>query len=145
MKKITVQSIASRLEASEKLVRAVIRQSGGLASFLEKAPDIARHGINGGFGGWIYYSETEPFAFRNRHEIQRLAEDQADAFGSTVSEMVRGFGQFRNSKEKPTEAEIWRALTTGKDESGWNLSNLFAWYAAEEVARTAYDLIEENE
>ena len=68
--KITTKTIIENAGyIPESLVRAVIRQSGGLASFLEKAPDISRHGISGGFGGWIYYSETEPFAKRHRADI----------------------------------------------------------------------------
>ena len=142
--KITTKTIIENAGyIPESLVRAVIRQSGGLASFLEKAPDISRHGISGGFGGWIYYSETEPFAKRHRADILKMAETQADEFGTTISEMVQGFGQFRGSKEKPTESEVWRAFTTGRDDSGHNLLNLMAWYACEEVARVASDLLEE--
>lgn len=142
--KITIKNIIDNAgHIPAPLVRAVIRQSGGLASFLEKAPDITRHGINGGYNGWIYYSETEPFAKRHRADILKMAEAQADEFGTTISEMVQGFGVFRNTTDKPTESEIWRAFATGKDDSGHNLLNLMAWYACEEVARVASDLLEE--
>ena len=141
--KITIQAIIDNAGCiPAPLVRAVIRQSGGLDSFLEMAPDISRHGISGGFGGWVYYSETEPFAKRHRADILKMAEAQADDFGTTVSEMVQGFGVFRNTTDKPTESEIWRAFTTGKDDSGHDLLNLMAWYACEEVARVAFDLMD---
>ena len=72
-----------------------------------------------------------------------MAETQADEFGTTISEMVQGFGVFRNTKDKPTESEIWRAFTIGNDDSGHNLLNLMAWYACEEVARVASDMLDE--
>lgn len=142
MKPTLKNIIANAGNIPESLIKAVIRQSGGLARFVEMAPDISNHGISGGFSGWIYYNETEPFAKRNRKAIAEMAKNQAEDFGSTVSEMVQGFGQFRNSKDKPSEAEIWEALTSGKDGSGHNLLNIFAWYAAEEVARIVYDMLD---
>jgi hypothetical protein len=119
----------------ESLVRAVVRQMGGWESFKESAPDITRHGIDGGFHGFLYYSETVPFAKRNRKAILEMATQQAKDFGSGLIEMIMGFGCFRHSK--PTESEIVEALAgRGTDTQ---VPNGLAWYAGEEVARAYCD------
>ncbi len=121
------------------LVRAAVRQAGGWESFKEMAPDICRGGIDGGFHGFIYNADTEPFARRNRADIAAMAESQASDFGTTVIEMIQGFGCFRNGS-KPTDREIGSALYAGKDkDGGMPILNALAWYAGEEVARAYCD------
>lgn len=116
---------------------------GGWRSFTESAPDITAHGIDGGFGGFIYYSETEPFARRNRSAIAEMASAQASDFGTGVFDMIRGFGCFRHDKVKPTDEEIGSALYAGRDiDNGAPILNALAWYAGEEVARAYCDLVE---
>jgi hypothetical protein len=113
---------------------------GGWESFTESAQDITNHGIDGGFHGFIYYNETEPFARRNREAIAKMASDQAEEFGTGVIEMIRGFGCFRNGT-KPTDEEIGSALYAGKDaKDGLPVLNALAWYAGEEVARSYCDI-----
>ena len=119
----------------ESLVRAVVRQMGGWESFKESAPDITRHGIDGGFHGFIYYRDTEPFAKRNRKAILEMASEQAKQFGSGLVEMIMGFGCFKHSK--PTESEIVEALAGRGTET--QVPNALAWYAGEEVARAYCD------
>lgn len=112
---------------------------GGWESFTESAEDICRGGIDGGFHGFIYNRDTEAFARRHREEIAQMAEEQAKEFGTSVTEMIQGFGCFRNGT-KPTDSEIGRALYAGKDaEDGPNVLNALAWYAGEEVARAYCD------
>lgn len=118
-----------------RLVRAVVKQFGGWESFTELAEDVCRGGIDGGFHGFIYNSDTEPFARRNRTLIAAMAESQAEDFGTTVTEMIQNFGCFRHG-EKPTDSEIGLALYAGKNkEDGMNVLNALAWYAGEEVCR----------
>jgi hypothetical protein len=127
----------SNLDA--RLIKAVVRQIGGWESFTESAEDIANHGIDGGFSGFIYYRDTEPFARRNRALIADMASEQASEFGMGVIEMIRGFGCFRHGT-KPTDEEIGSALYAGKDaEDGLPVLNALAWYAGEEVARSFVD------
>ena len=124
------------------LIRAVIRQMGGWETFANYAPDITRHGINGGFNGFIYHSDTEPFAARNKDAILELASSQAQemAYDSTLA-MIRSFGCFKG--DHLTDADLMRALCKGRNpENGPNILNGLAWYAAEEVARAYCDLIE---
>lgn len=134
----TKPSLASLLDHAQhipdSLVRAVVRQMGGWQSFVESAPDICRHGIDGGFHGFIYNSDTEPFARRNREAIAEMAGRQADDFGVSVVEMIQGFGCFRNGT-KPTCDEIGLALYAGKEkEDSCSILNALAWYAGEEVS-----------
>lgn len=67
-----------------------------------------------------------------------MAQEQASEFGTSVTEMIQGFGCFRNNKEKPTDSEIGVALYAGKDD-GYGVLNALAWYAGEEVARAYCD------
>lgn len=138
----TKPSLSELIESTnipESLVRAVVRQMGGWESFKESAADICRGGIDGGFHGFIYYGDTEPFARRNRAAIQEMASQQADDFGTSITEMIQGFGCFQHGT-KPTDEEIGCALYAGRNvKDGENILNALAWYAGEEVARAYCD------
>jgi len=126
-------SLIDSTNIPESLVRAVVRQMGGWESFKQSAPDIARHGIDGGFHGFLYYSETIPFAKRNRKAILEMATQQADDFGAGLVEMIKGF----NCLKGATETEIVEGLAGATDET--LVPNGLAWYAGEEVARAYCD------
>ena len=138
-KKPSLINLIESTNIPESLVRAVVRQMGGWESFKQSAPDITRHGISGGYHGFIYYSETVPFAKRNKRAISEMASEQAKEIGEGLVEMIMGFNCFKNSK--PTEYEIIKALV------GCGIStqvpNALAWYAGEEVARAYCDMTEE--
>ncbi len=145
MKTISQKQFIAGARTPASLTKAVIRQAGGWRSFIEMAPHIFRGGIDGGFHGFIYHSDTEPFARRNREAIAQMASEQASDFGTGVIEMIQGFGCFRNGT-KPTDEEIGRALYAGKNvEDGVNVLNALAWYAGEEVARAYCDTIGLND
>lgn len=140
--KVSQKSLIDSTNIPTSLVRAVVRQMGGWDSFVEMAEDICRGGIDGGFHGFIYYHDTQPFARRNRKQIVEMASAQASEFGTGIIEMIRGFGCFRNGT-KPTDEEIGSALYAGKDiDGGLPILNALAWYAGEEVARAYVDMIE---
>ncbi len=144
MKNITQQQLIDGSNIPASLIRAVIRQMGGWTAFKESAPDICRGGIDGGFHGFIYNADTEPFARRNRDAIAEMAKDQADDSGVSITEMVQGFGCFRNGS-KPSDREIGLALYAGKEEKdSVSILNALAWYAGEEVSRAYCDLTGEN-
>jgi len=141
--KTTLKKLIESSNIPAPLIRAVVRQLGGWESFTNSAPNIANHGIDGGFHGFIYYVDTVAFAKRHRASIQTLAKEQASDFGSSVVEMIQNFGCFRN--DKPTESEICTALYGGRAEDGTrNVQNALAWYAGEEVARAYQDMMENN-
>jgi hypothetical protein len=120
-----------------RLVRAVIRQSGGWDRFEEMAPDISNHGAAGGFNGWIYSVETEAFTKRHRSTIAQLAEEQAKEFGQGVLEMIASFNCFRGLDLE--QGEIARCLYTGIGEDENSIRNALAWYALEETANAYCD------
>lgn len=112
------------------LINAVINRIG-----LDSVEDVVNHGINGGFSGFIYYSETHAFAMKYRKDIIRMLEDMADQLGEDVVSMVSHFGVFRNS---PMDAEdkkdLYKYLGGGRPAQG-AITNVMAWFAAEEVCR----------
>lgn len=125
------------------LIRAVVRQMGGWETFTNYAPDITRYGIDGGFVGFTYYADTEPFAARNKDAILELASGQAQEMGyDSTFALVRSFRCLKG--EQFSDADLMRAMCKGRNpENGPSLLNALAWYAAEEVARAYCDLIEE--
>lgn len=143
MNKATMTAVAKATGFDIKLLRAVARQSGGWADFLERAPDIAKHGIDGGFHGWIYYSDTVPFCKRNRELILAMAEQQAAGFGMSVVDMIAGFNCLRRDNGPELHSEIGRTLYGGRARDGdYLVANALAWYAAEEAARAVADYLE---
>lgn len=144
MKNLIKKSFKNSASVTERLVFAVNEQMGG--SLQEYAADIANHGIDGGFSGFIYYSETAPFAenTNTRQDIIKLLEEQAQEFGQEVSEMVAGFGVFRRDKMSETDRrDLYRYLSeTSCKET--KIPNIMAWFAAEEAARYINDLSENN-
>lgn len=141
--KCNLSQLCEQSNIPASLIRAVVRQLGGWESFTESAPDISNHGIDGGFHGFIYYSDTKPFAKRNRAAIAKMASDQASDFGTGVIEMIQNFGCFRNGT-KPTDSEVGSALYAGKDLNSSGVLNALAWYAGEEVAREYCRLTEQD-
>ena len=117
-----------------KLVRAVVRQLGGT----EKMKDIANHGIDGGFGGFIYYTETFEFYKKNRTEINTLAESMAEEYGIDPVSFVAGINCLRPA-DNLTKRAIMRCLGGGRlptnDDNIDTVANALAWFAGEEVAR----------
>ena len=140
--KITLKTLINSASIPESLIRAVVRQLGGWEGFTGSAPDITNHGINGGFCGFIYYTDTEPFAKRNLEAINELLSSQAQEIGyDSTFAMIRSFGCFRG--DNLSDGDIMRALCRGKNpDSGVNILNGLAWYAGEEVARAYCDLCE---
>jgi hypothetical protein len=140
--KPSLQGLIESTNIPASLVRAVVRQMGGWQSFKESAPDICRCGIDGGFHGFIYNADTEPFAKQNRADISAMASAQASDLGMGLFEMIRGFGCFRSwpKGERPSDEEIGSALYAGKDLDGTSgMLNALAWYAGEEVSRAYCD------
>lgn len=112
------------------LINAVVNRIG-----LYSVDDVINHGIDGGFSGFIYYVDTHAFAMRYRKLIVKLLEQQAEDLGEEVVQMVSGFGVFRRSPmDNDDRKELYKYLGGGKCEQS-NITNLMAWFAAEEVCR----------
>ena len=124
----------SKSHISEKLIRAVVRQSGGWDSFKEMAEDITNHGVDGGFHGWIYHSDTVPFAQRNKAVIMAMAQELANDLGEEVLSMIAGFNCLKISAN-----EVAEALYNPRSDNKTQVFNALAWFASEEVARSYCD------
>ena len=112
------------------LINAVINRVG-----LESVEDINRYGMDGGFGGFIYYEETHKFAMRHRKLIKQLLYETAESMGEGVLTMVEHFGVFRNEKmDREEESDLFAYLGNGMPSQG-RVTNVMAWFAAEEVCR----------
>lgn len=128
---------ATHIEAS--LVRAVIRQVGGWDSFKDLAADVANHGANAGFSGFTYYSDTVPFAKRNKEaligECKRMADDIGDG---SAHQLIAGFNCIDLQAD-----EVAEAIHNPRSENRTEVFNALAWFALEEVSRSYCDLTEE--
>ena len=150
MKKITQKQVIENFPGSPKLARAVIKQLGGWESFKESAPDITKNGIDGGFGGMIYYSENVPFAEKHKTDILELARYWADQLGSeSAYGMIARFNCLRGSDITPAMVDrlvhIDKRANLADDDEGdrTQIFNALAWFAGEEVAQVYNNLLEE--
>ena len=110
----------------ERLFKAVVDQLGGSEEEVHSnLLDITEHGIDGGFGGFTYYSDTGEFYEKNKEELWEVLSNLADDMGI-----------------KPLEI-----ITQGKIdvETSDAFENFMAWMGAEEIARIYSDSVEEEE
>jgi hypothetical protein len=139
---MTLKTFCTNSNIPASLIRAVVAQLGGWEAFQESAPDITAHGIDGGFNGFTYHTDTEKFAKANIEDIGELISEQAQDLGyDSTFAMIRGFNCFKG--ETLSDIELIRAIT-GKTSRHFepNILNGLAWYAAEEVARAYCDAVE---
>ena len=133
MKK-TLKNFIKNSNIDAGLIRAVIRQSGGWQSFQESAPDISKHGIAGGFSGWIYYTETCEFYAKNQGVIVSLVEQWANDSNLSPIDFVAGFHCFDADK-----SSVGKTLYGNKRQHDTQVANALAWFVAEEVTRAFVD------
>jgi hypothetical protein len=124
------------------------RSNGGLESLKSLSAalaDCAKHGADGDFPGFTYYSDTLAFFRCNLEDIVKNIELMAEEIGEDVIRIVQGFGMFRYDTP-PTPASIGRALWgTGKLKDDLiSLYNVFAWFCLEEVSHVWYRHLEDN-
>ncbi|MDR2785440.1 MAG: hypothetical protein LBB83_05960 [Treponema sp.] len=124
------------------------RNNGGLESLKNLSTnftDCAKHGADGGFPGFIYYSDTLSFFRQNRQDIVKNLELTAEELGQDIISMVQGFGVFRYDTP-PTAASIGKALwgTGALKDDLTSLYNVFAWFCLEEISHVWYRYLEDN-
>ena len=133
-----ISKIADRSNIDPKLIGAVIRQMGGAASFKESARDVVNGGIDGGFHGFIYHSDTVPFACRNSPLILNLAESMARDLGEPGPySFIAGFNCLRDLKLNADS--VASAIFDPEHEDHTQVMNALAWFATEEVCRAYAD------
>lgn len=136
----TIKQFTEQSNIPDKLIRATIRQFGGWEAFKEQAQDVYSHGIAGGFGGFIYYTDTVAFTKQNKSEILLLATDMAEQLdeGGIIS-FLSGF----NCLKGYTQEEIANGLFNPRSDEQMIIYNALAWFAAEEVARAYCEAMED--
>lgn len=136
---LTVTECCKQNPAHAKLIRATVKQFGGMDNDTQQMmSDILSHGIDGGFHGFIYYSDTCKFAVKNQKHIVALLEEQAEQLGEgDVVSMVNCFKPFRKSgidADDKKDLYLFLAGQAGRCKMN-TIPNLLAWSAAEEVCR----------
>jgi len=90
----------------KRLVNGVISQFGGWEQFLESYKDVIKYGISSGFGSFIYYKDTIPFARKYRNEIIQVLQKESELYGMSILNFVSSFGVFKdNPMDEETEME----------------------------------------
>lgn len=136
---LTVKECCKQNPAHAKLIRATVKQFGGMDNDLQNTMEnILSHGIDGGYSGFIYYSETVKFAVKNQKHIVALLEEQAEQLGEgDVISMVNCFKPFRKSgmdADDKKDLYLFLAGQAGRCKE-YTIPNLLAWFVAEEVCR----------
>jgi len=94
--------------------------------------DIHSYGIEGGFGGFIYYSDTVAFAEQNKSDILEIARDMADSLGEDGPySLIAGFACLGDGYTADSVAD---AINDEDHEDRTQVLNAMAWFAAEEFA-----------
>lgn len=123
------------------LQKNVIKQLSGSSRLnpdtLDTLEDVANHGANAGFSGFIYYTETVAFFKKNRREILAMVEEMSEEFGQDPVQFVASFNCLDNDRE--TRAEIARTLYGSLKKDDHLVANALAWFALEETARQLTD------
>ena len=117
------------------LINAVINRIG-----MDSVEDVNNHGIDGGFNGFIYYTDTVNFWTRHKKSILRLAGEMADDTGLDMLTMIGGFNclkYYDYKTERWTDKEGQQAIgqTVYGNKPDDVVANALAWFAAEEVCR----------
>lgn len=121
------------------LLNAAVIQQLGFDSLQDEdckqtLSDIANYGIDGGFGSFIYYSDTCEFYDNNERLIKEALAEMACDFGQTAAELVASFGCL-NGNYSVCEIDLFLMTGEETDDNGTQLKNALAWFAAEETAR----------
>jgi hypothetical protein len=134
----TIKDFTSQSHIDASIIRAVIRQMGGWSEFKDDAKNVVDHGAAGGYGQFIYYTDTVAFYARNRAAINRMAGELAENIGDGgIIECVQGFNCLNGEY---TADEVGAALYGTKSCMNTQIANALAWFALEEVARSYMDL-----
>lgn len=129
----TLKSFVESSHLSSRIIRAVVRQVGGWASFQEIAQEVAQYGADSGWTGFTYYQDTVRFAQRHKCELLCMANVMAQEIGeSSGFTLIAGFRCLQNR----TADEVFDALYNPRSDARTDVFNALAWFALEEVARS---------
>ena len=92
--------------------------------------DISNHGVDGGFNGFIYYSDTVEFFDNNRNLVLSELNQFADELGESAIDIVKGFKCLNGDYD----SEVEQVIMNLDDSDNTTVKNALAWFAAEHVA-----------
>lgn len=110
-----------------KLKAAVVAQLGGATEAKRQFPGIARYGMQGGFGGFIYYADTVKFYDNHKATIKQYLLEEAADFGCSVAELIP-------TADKEEAEDIQKVLYGIRFDGDYYAKNKLVWYAAESIA-----------
>jgi len=175
LKRYTIETRAPRKRVkpiapgmNPRLVKAVLENlSDDPEDAMQSLKDVAKHGAEGGFPGFTYYTDTVEFYKRNKRAIVKLLQEEADASEQDPVQMVRNFncvGEDYSPSEiskvlygatprqrKRSEEAVWKeviadlgdivhgkpARSQKKAADVTPIANCLAWFALEAVAHAA--------
>jgi hypothetical protein len=135
MSKVTLKALINNSSMSEKLVIATVKQFGGIIVVKQVCQDVSNHGIDAGFGGFFYCTDTVKFAENNLKDIITFGRKMASELGTTLQEMLEGFKCLNG-------CDVILALVDKDHEDRTQVMNALAWFMGEELCRTASDMME---
>ncbi len=140
MKAFTLKKFLAYTHIDSKLVRATVKQLGGLKSFEEAVDDICTHGAAGGYNGFTYYDDTISFTKHNKKAIFDFCRDEAKSQGysGSLAEFVQTF----NCNIDKNMEVVEDGLFSQNSEYQADIYNTLAWFILEEVARSFVSLKE---
>lgn len=125
-----------------KLTAAVIRQFGGWEDFKEQAHDVANHGIDGGFFGFVYYDDTVAFTKKHKKVIIENVKQFADEIGESFVKVIADFNCLKNTGIKENDVMMVLMSPRSCDEDVLQqVYNALAWYVGETVAHEYADFV----
>jgi hypothetical protein len=133
---------------NKKLINAVIENLGyddlNDPDCIEDLRNITNYGIDGGYGGFVYYSETTSFFNENRKEIIELVKEMSFEFGQGMIEFVLSFNCLKNMNISDDEiGNVLFCVETDNRDEKMVIKNALSWFAGEEVARHLVDQLED--
>jgi hypothetical protein len=121
----------------QKLIDAVRNQLGEDEEEVNQTlEDVSNHGAGGGYGGFIYHSDTVKFFEDNKVEIVALVKEMSEEFGEKPMAFV---ASFQCLKGEDQEEDIAHALYGNLEKDDVVIPNALSWFALEEVARNYVD------
>ncbi len=132
----TIKQVISENPDKKTLINAVVSRIGK-----ESIEDVNSQGIDGGFGGFVYYKDTVNFYAKYKKDILKMAEEMAESLGEDMLSMIANFnclseGVGKDRKSTYTQSEIGHSIFSDEESEGCDsIRNAMAWFAAEEVCR----------
>ena len=164
--RIAVEKVAKERPEYSNLIYNVVDNLGGDEELYGPVEGIVEHGIDGGFGNFVYYSDTVAFAKDNMDDIMKLLDEYSDQLGESVVDIVASFNCLKNYDDIK-KGEIADILgiddyfdedyyyeeslddeDNEEDENSENetvILNALAWFAGEEVCRWLYEYVNERD